>query len=302
MRSSLTFRLLTAGALLALAAPGALAQGCPEEAPLQNYTGTGGSLCPCFASGEQAGAVLEAPAEHYPLEILRVGIAWGSQYGGTGQQLEQSIHIYGGGLPDPGSPIFSLDGPVLTDGAINEFDLEPLPGEIVVDSGPFTVTLEFLNANAGDYFAPSMLFDSGCQANRNVVYAIPGGWLSACALGVTGDWVVYAVYRQVDCLVGVGDEYVLGGGLRFLSAWPNPTRGRTELAFQVPREGTTSVSVHDLRGRLVADLASRTFPTGTHTVLWDGRGDDGRAVAAGVYFVQVRQGNEREVRRVVVVR
>ena len=41
-------------------------------------------------------------------------------------------------------------GPVLTDGVINEFDLEPLPGEIIIDSGPFTVTLEFLSQNAGD--------------------------------------------------------------------------------------------------------------------------------------------------------
>src|SRR5262245_63721763 len=50
---------------------------------------------PCFAPGEQAGVVFTAPAAHYPLEILRVGIAWGSQSGGAPSSLEQAIHIYG---------------------------------------------------------------------------------------------------------------------------------------------------------------------------------------------------------------
>jgi hypothetical protein len=34
-----------------------LADECPEEPPLQNYTGSGTTVCPCFVPGEQAGAV-----------------------------------------------------------------------------------------------------------------------------------------------------------------------------------------------------------------------------------------------------
>ncbi|MBN2382793.1 hypothetical protein JXQ70_07915 [bacterium] len=168
---------------------------CEEEYTLQNYTGVGQVVCPCFVAGEEAGVVLEAPAAHYPIEILRIGIGWGSQMGGAPDSLEQSIHIYGAGLPDPGSPIFSLDGPVLTDGAINEFDLEPLPGEVIIDSGPFSVTLEFYNDNVGDPYAPSTVHDgNGCQSGKNLVYAIPGGWYNACSLGISGDWVFYVIY------------------------------------------------------------------------------------------------------------
>ena len=138
--------------------------------------------------GEQAGAVFDLPAAEFPIEILRVGIGWGSQFGGTPQSLEQAIHIYAAGLPDPGAPIFTLPGPQLTDGVINQFDLAPIPGEIIINSGPFSVTLEFLNSNSGDIFAPSVVHDgNGCQAGKNVVFAIPGGWSDACLLGVTGD-------------------------------------------------------------------------------------------------------------------
>ena len=187
--------------IVCLLAAGSTAQAqCPTEPRLENYTGAGAVVCPCFVPGEEAGAVLDVPAAHYPIEILKVGIGWGSQFGGSPDTLEQSIHIYEGGLPDPGVPIFSLPGPVLTDGVINEFDLEPLPGEILVNSGPFTVTLEFFNQSAGDIFAPSVVHDgNGCQAGKNVVRVIPGGWSDACPLGVTGDWVFYVFYRKTDC-------------------------------------------------------------------------------------------------------
>ena len=196
-----TFARVSRALLLAVAAAAAMAGTARAQcgnAQLQNYTGGGQVVCPCFAVGEQAGAVFSAPASAYPIEILRVGVGWGSQIGGAPNQLEEAIHIYAGGLPNPGAPIFTLPGPQLVDGAINEFNLEPLAGSIVVNSGNFTVTLEFQNANAGDPFAPSVVHDgNGCQANKNVVYAVPGGWFNACALGVTGDWVFYVVYRSL---------------------------------------------------------------------------------------------------------
>lgn len=164
---------------------------------MQNYTGTGNGICPCFGANEQAGAVFSLPANVYPVEILKVGIAWGSQFGGGGSTVEEAIHVYAAGLPNPGLPIFSLIGPVMTDGVINEFNLEPIPGEITIASGPFTVALEFNNPNAGDIFAPSVLYDGACQSGKNVIRAIPGGWKNACTEGVPGDWLIYVKYRSL---------------------------------------------------------------------------------------------------------
>jgi hypothetical protein len=181
----------------ALFLPAGRAHAQCAETTFQNYTGAGQVVCPCFIAGEQAGAVFTLPAAAYPVEILKVGIGWGSQFGGSPQQIEGAIHVYAGGLPDPGTPIFSLPGPVLTDGVINEYNLGPLPGEIIIPSGPFTVTLEF--ALDSDIFAPSVVHDAnGCQGGKNVVFAMPGGWQNACALGVTGDWVFYVKYRSLN--------------------------------------------------------------------------------------------------------
>ncbi|TDI46382.1 MAG: hypothetical protein E2P01_09160 [Acidobacteria bacterium] len=118
----------------------------------------------------QAGAIFDVPASHYPIEILKVGIGYGSLFGGSPQVLEQAIHIYGAGLPNPGAPIFTLDGPQLTDGVINEFNLEPILGEIIIDSGPFSVTLQFLEDNVGNEFHPTAIHDgNGCQPGKNLI-------------------------------------------------------------------------------------------------------------------------------------
>jgi len=192
------------GCLVALGLAAPVSAQCPTEPALLNYNGGGNTTCPCFVAGEEAGVVLTAPAAHYPIEILKIRVGWSSQFGGNPQSLEQALHIYPAGLPNPGARQFTLPGPLLTDGFINEFDIEFIPGNKIINSGPFTVTLEFLNANAGQIFSSSVFHDgNGCQPGKNVIKAIPGGWNDACALGVTGDWVFEVVYRRVNCAPAV---------------------------------------------------------------------------------------------------
>ena len=298
------FCMAAIGYLALLARPeGALAQ-CPEEPPLQNYIGTGTVGCPCFVQGEQAGAVLTAPAAHYPLEILRIGVGWGSLSGGNPAQIEQAIHVYAGGLPNPGSPFFTLLGPQLIDGVINEFNVEPLPGEVTVANGPFTVTLEFLIANAGNTFAPTVVHDgNGCQANKNVVFAIPGGWFDACALGVTGDWVFYVVYRP--CIpTGIDDgPFVASTSPAFLQLpWPSPFESSTEIEFVLGRSGHADVSVYNVSGQRVAKLANATYPAGAQRVTWDGRDNNGGRLPSGVYFVKLQVQDYTSVRKVLLTK
>ncbi len=97
----------------------------------------------------------------------------------------------------------------MTDGVINEYNIEYAPGNKVITSGPFTVTLELLNASAPP-FGPGPIFDgNGCQLGKNVVKAIPGGWLDACLLGVTGDWVIYVKYRSAKVIAAAAPSPVI---------------------------------------------------------------------------------------------
>ena len=73
---------------------------------------------------------------------------------------------------------------------------------------------------------------------------------------------------------------------------PNPARDRVHLRFYLPASpagGRVTVEAFDAMGRRVRDLGARLFSPGEeeHLVLWDLRGDDGRRVPAGMYFLRV---------------
>lgn len=190
------FAPIVAASLALMAAPSS-AQ-CPNVTE-QTFTGGGTVACPCFVSGEEiAGVFTNIPAADYPIEVLKIQIGWGSVFGGNPDTLEDSLHIYSTGLPNPGVPQFSVSGPVLIDGAINEFDLALFPGNKVLNSGPFTVSLRLLNNSV--LSSPSPVHDgNGCTSGVSLIKAVPGGWLNACSAGVTGDWVVGVVYKSLGC-------------------------------------------------------------------------------------------------------
>ncbi|MFO1011367.1 MAG: hypothetical protein U1F29_14975 [Planctomycetota bacterium] len=209
--------------LAALALP-ARAQVCPELGPIQVSTGAGTITCPCFVASEEAGTVFTGiPAGDFPIEITKIGIAWGSQSGGALPTIEDSIVIYGAGLPNPaaGGQLFTLGAPQMTDGFVNEFDVEnqgPGGTPITINTQPFTVTLRFANSNNTPPYGPSMVEDNnGITPGRNVVKAVGfplSGWYDAQLLGVSGDWVVYVKYRA-HCGTGGGNPgtaYCFGDG------------------------------------------------------------------------------------------
>ncbi len=145
-----------------------------------------------FVGGERASAWLTPSCDG---GITAVRVLWLSLSGATGQTLGDSITISEAGtFPSPGAQLLQLSGPVMTDGALNEFAIAP---PIPVTAGqPFVVDFRFLEAPP--VTGPSIVNDAdGCQEGFNGIFAIPPSiWLSSCLLGVSGDFVIRAV---VDC-------------------------------------------------------------------------------------------------------
>jgi hypothetical protein len=69
---------------------------------------------------------------------------------------------------------------------------------------------------------------------------------------------------------------------------PNPTHGGTELRYQLAQEGPVRLQIFDAQGRLVRTLVDGAQPASQYAVSWDGRSEEGSAVASGLYFVRFR--------------
>jgi hypothetical protein len=81
---------------------------------------------------------------------------------------------------------------------------------------------------------------------------------------------------------------------------PNPSNGRTSLAFSMSRAGEVDLAVYSVDGRRVRTLAKGQREAGMHTMQWNGDDENGRPAGAGVYFVRL-QTPDRELRRKMVL-
>jgi hypothetical protein len=70
-----------------------------------------------------------------------------------------------------------------------------------------------------------------------------------------------------------------------------------EVAFTLPGSAPASLDLIDVSGRRVAARAVGALGPGTHTVTLEGG-----SLAPGIYFVRLRQGNQRAVARAALTR
>jgi hypothetical protein len=107
-----------------------------------------------------------------------------------------------------------------------------------------------------------------------------------------------AMVRIMD-LTGVGDA--AGGRGLSLRAAPNPVRAGTTFTLVSEADGPQSLTIYDLRGRVVRAFDRADAPAGVRLVAWDGRDDRGIALAAGVYRAVLRAGARQVSQPVVIV-
>ena len=78
-----------------------------------------------------------------------------------------------------------------------------------------------------------------------------------------------------------------------LRAYPNPCNPALELAFTLAESGPTRLTVYDVRGRRVRTVPVGDLAAGPHVLHWDGRNEEHRYVAAGIYLVVLDSGRHR---------
>jgi hypothetical protein len=101
-----------------------------------------------------------------------------------------------------------------------------------------------------------------------------------------------------------GSLVVTTGGslnqLALLAVAPSPTRDVARIDFSVAREARVRLSVLDVQGRRVAQLADAVYRPGRYQAVWDGRNERGRA-PAGLYLVRCEWPGQRVVKRLLLV-
>ena len=104
------------------------------------------------------------------------------------------------------------------------------------------------------------------------------------------------------CPTAVDELTPVARGALLNPAVPNPFNPSTELAFELPGAQNVRLAIFDLQGREVAELASGHHAAGSHSVVWGGRDDSGRAVPAGIYLARLEAGGEVATQKVALIK
>ncbi|MHB9031247.1 MAG: FlgD immunoglobulin-like domain containing protein, partial [Candidatus Latescibacterota bacterium] len=70
--------------------------------------------------------------------------------------------------------------------------------------------------------------------------------------------------------------------------YPNPFNPDTVIPFDLPHDSRVVMNVYSISGQLVRKLEGGRLAAGSHSVVWDGRDDEGKVVSSGVYLYTLR--------------
>ena len=83
---------------------------------------------------------------------------------------------------------------------------------------------------------------------------------------------------------------------------PNPSPGSVRIQYTMRNTTAPRIEIFDAAGRSVRRFALGEQAAGAYELVWDGRNDSGREVAAGVYFLRMRAGDARAMKGIVLMR
>jgi len=88
--------------------------------------------------------------------------------------------------------------------------------------------------------------------------------------------------------------------------YPNPFNPTTTITFEIPGEAGkkqhVKLTVYDLRGKHVKTLIDSELEPGSHTVVWDGRAEQGSTVSSGIYIYSITSNNTSYSRKMVMIK
>ncbi len=162
--------------------------------------------------------------------------------------------------------------------------------------------------NTGGRYDPATdTWTAGPSTNGSV----PTGRGSHSAIWTGTEMIVWGGSDNINYSLANGGRWCGAGttavdgvapvGFQVGRPWPDPAPANTSIEFRIPSSGVVRAQVLDVAGRRVTRLLDRTLDAGTHRLDWNGRDGSGRAVAPGVYLIQVSLGAQVQSRRIVLV-
>ncbi len=109
--------------------------------------------------------------------------------------------------------------------------------------------------------------------------------------------IIYHIVEQV-----ANDDASVPGAVTALTGnSPNPFSASTRITYTLKEALPLRLEIFNAKGQKVRTLLDASGNAGSHSVLWDGRDEAGKPVAAGVYLARLSAGTQHGTRKMLLL-
>jgi flagellar hook assembly protein FlgD len=85
--------------------------------------------------------------------------------------------------------------------------------------------------------------------------------------------------------------------------YPNPFNPTTTISFSIAQTlSFVELEIYNIKGQKVKTLIDEKLPAGNHQVIWNGKDDNSKQAASGIYFYKMKSGNYNETKKMLLLK
>jgi hypothetical protein len=84
--------------------------------------------------------------------------------------------------------------------------------------------------------------------------------------------------------------------------YPNPFNPSTTISYQIPNDGKVNLAIYNIRGQMVKCLVNTNQAVGIHRIVWNGKDENGKSCASGVYYYRLNTCDKTETKKMLLLK
>ena len=138
--------------------------------------------------------------------------------------------------------------------------------------------------------------------------------------GIADDTIPSSVLSPSEPLYGIENAYSITdyinlgeilensqhetiGKPKLYSSFPNPFNNETTIKFKISKSSIVEINIYNIKGQKVKGLNKELYDVGLHFVNWDGKNDNNRNLASGIYIIEVLvDGKNQQVKKCMLMK
>ncbi len=87
-----------------------------------------------------------------------------------------------------------------------------------------------------------------------------------------------------------------------LPNYPNPFNPETTICLDIPKDGKVILDIYNIKGQKVKCLYQGSLTKGKHRIVWNGKDDNGKPVASGMYISRIECNGKCQARKMMMIK